>query len=43
MATYIGDDRDTQVLHVVDDELLLHRDLGMLNQLGQILLRDACK
>ena len=42
LGTYILYDGHVQVLHVGDDALLLWWDLGMLHQLCQVLLGDAC-
>ena len=41
-GTYILDDGYTEVLHVLDDTLLFHGDLGVLHQLGQVLFTDSC-
>ena len=39
--TYIDDNIDTEVRHVADDASLLRGDLGVLDQLGQVLLGNA--
>ena len=41
-GTYVLYDRYPQVLHVLQDTLLLLRNEGVLHQLGQVLLTDAC-
>ena len=39
--SYVHDDVDPEVGHVPDDGRLLGRDLGVLDQLGQVLLGNA--
>ena len=43
LCTYILDDGDAEVLHVLDDTLLVHGDLSVLDQFSQILLTDTCE
>ena len=40
-STHIDDDVEAEQGHVDDDAAFVGRNLGVLNQLGQILLRDA--
>lgn len=41
MPAYILDNRDAEVLHVLNDSLLFLRNLSMLNQLGQVFFSDT--